>query len=142
VNNINLSLEEQRESAFGSLSLARLAWIDVMQDLHSSLLGSTPVELEKRPGLTNGADDWKSFRLDDVAVESVGERSGGTVELVLSSPEPKATELGLQKYRSRVARALNKWYGRDVRLLLRGTEVQVSQPPKASGSNEGEHRTV
>jgi hypothetical protein len=55
-----------------------------------------------------------------VAVEAVEIGGRGVIVLVLSSPNPKATERGLKKYESRIATTLNRFYGCEVQIRLRG----------------------
>ncbi len=114
------SSNNAKASAFTNLALARSAWTGVMKDLSNALLASPPAT-ERRPGFTNGAEDWKSFRFGDVAVVQVERVEPGALMIELRSPQPEATEHGLAKYQKRIAQSLRSWYGCEVRLSVCGS---------------------
>jgi hypothetical protein len=112
------SPNKNTKSAFLDPGLAHTAWDAVMENLGKGLLTLTPRDLEKRAGFTNGSKDWRSFRFNEVAVESVEMDARGVVVLVLSSPNPKATARGIEKYQSRIAVTLSKFYGCKAKIKL------------------------
>ncbi len=111
---------ERTRTAFQDMRLALTAWDEVIEDLRKGLLTLTPLALEKRSGFVNGSKDWQSFRFNEVTVEAVEMDAKGGVVLILSSPNPKATARGLQKYQKRIALTLTKFYGCMTTLRLQG----------------------
>jgi hypothetical protein len=113
-------------------TLARMAWDAVMQDLSKALLPLSPWALENRPGFTNGSKDWRSFRFNEVAAESAEMNAQGAVVVTLSSPNPKATARGLEKYQRRIALTLSKFYGCNAVLRLQGRELSAAGTAQAA----------
>ena len=100
-----------------------------MDELSAGLLTLNSFTLEQRHGFNNGALEWKSFAFDSLGVESVEEDKEGKFVLGLKSREPTATKRGFEKYESRITRALNNWYGREVRLVLQTPRSDLYVPP-------------
>ena len=123
---------ERIRTALCDGTLARIAWEAVIKDLGNALLTLTPLALQNRPGFTNGHEDWRLFRFNEAAVESAELDARGGVVVTLSSPDPEATERGLEKYQRRIAFALNQFYGCHATLKLQGSKLTTIKESKAA----------
>lgn len=119
-NSVKTFPASKTTNAFLDLGLAQKAWDAVLQELRKARLTLSPPGLEKRPGISNGTKDSRSFRFNDVTVESVCLDDMGFVVLVMRSPRPKDTARGFELYQSHIALALWKFYGCKAKLVLQG----------------------
>ncbi len=88
------------------LRWARIKFTGLMKDMGSHLLETN---IPRVPHLANGADDWREFGLDSLAVEAA-EWRGEKLALVLSASDPAAARRGLVKYHRTWGASLGKWY--------------------------------
>ncbi len=65
------STGEKSVDAFWNQRAVQHVWTGVMRDLHAGLLSPAPSSLEKRSGFVNGAEDWQTFRFNDLVVLGV-----------------------------------------------------------------------
>jgi len=114
----NTSPANKTNDSLCNLGLAQTAWDRTVEDLGGRPLTFVQQGLGQRDGLTNRTKDWKSFCFPRVEVSLVETNARGGLILLLSSPKPRATLRGLEKYRSQFESALEKFYGREVCLIL------------------------
>jgi Helix-turn-helix domain len=100
-----------------TLQLMRIGWTAAVESVHGALMASAPRKLESRPGYRNGYQDWQEYSFDDLVAESM-ERVASGILLRVSSPDPAASQAGLQKYKARWDKALNAAFGCDVEVRL------------------------
>jgi Helix-turn-helix domain len=110
------------------LQLARIGMRAAIDAVHDALTLLTPLAFENRCGFRNGALEWSEYRFGDLTVNSCEVDHAGAIVLSVSSPDPKATARGLEKYKARWHKALNKSFGRSVQLRLCGNERSAGNP--------------
>lgn len=108
------------ESSIATLSAARVAFVGVVNAVHTHLLGSRPLQSH----LADGFEEWKRFRFGDLSVAELEmDDQTGDLVLHLATPDAKATLAGLAKYRATWEKALKQFFGRDVELCPRQREA-------------------
>lgn len=115
------------KSAFFDLGLAQKAWAAVLMDPGNRPLTVTPLGPEQRPRISNSAKNSRSFRFNDVTMESVGMDDVGVVVLVMRSPRPKDTVRGFEMYQSQIAHVLWKFYGCKAKLALHSNKKRGAE---------------
>ena len=105
-----------------SLQLARIGFGAATEAVREALVRLSPPAFENRRGFRNGALEWSEYRFNDLSVISCEVDDTSALALTVSSPDPKATECGLEKYKSRWEKALGRAFGQPVYLKLKANE--------------------
>jgi hypothetical protein len=107
MKSLNTPPMKAKQSPFSDLGLAQSAWEkakDAIRKIH-------------------GAKDLKLFRFNDSNVIEVTEDGAGNIVVALRSPKSEATERGIRKHCLTIGPAMQSFYGRDVKLVVLGTEL-------------------
>lgn len=95
-----------KQSPFSDLGLAQGAWDKAKEAIRK----------------IQGAKDLKLFHCNDSNVIEATEDGAGNIVVTLGSPKREATERGIGKHCVTIASTMRSFYGRDVKLVVLGTE--------------------
>lgn len=103
------------------LRWAQIKFTGIMNDLGDHLFDSSRPPVRH---LANGADDWKMFGFDSLAVEGATWR-GEVLMLILSASDPAEARRGLRKYHAKWDVSSRKWFGCEVQIAF---QEAISKP--------------
>lgn len=89
------------------LHAVRDAWTGVVDGVRRHLLSDRP----ERDHLASGAEEWRRWSFDSLAVADADRKRNGRLWLTLHARDPDAARRGLEKYRRTWEAQLRRWYG-------------------------------